>query len=109
MHVAEHAHNEKLNQTTCNPDICVGCELHAGIVKILQGANLERMKATTRLVFKSLFLTCTEAVVFSATLLKFALQATYCLTTLNCGNLTALLYTDLSVASCPLSCIVCTC
>ena len=58
-------------------------------------ANPERIKATTRLVLRSLSLICTEAVVLLATLVKFKSVIACCFTRLDCPAVTALLYTAL--------------
>ena len=69
-------------------------------------AHPDRLKATTRLVLRPLFLMCTEAVVLDATFVKLSL-AILVLMIMDWIVKTPLLKTDLSVASRPPSSTLC--
>lgn len=73
--------------------------------RMVHAAYPERLNATTRLVLRSLFLTCTDAVVLEATLAKLSLVVMQCLTCCSCVELIPLLKTDFSIASRPPSSI----
>lgn len=73
--------------------------------RMVHAAYPERLNATTRLVLRSLFLTCTDAVALEATLAKLSLVVMQRLTCCSCVELIPLLKTDFSIASRPPSSI----